>query len=198
MKNKILYFLLVPGITALFACSNTDRNNNNNNSADNVGTEKSAEEHNDAKFDNENENDAQFVVDAVKQNLDEIALCDLAMQRANHSEIKEMANMLNASHTKANNELTRIAKEKSITIPMTTDLQGPAYKSLNDKNGNEFDKAYYDKIVEMHKEAVNRYEKASQDAKDVDIRNFAASQLPTLRAHLDRAMDNQKLAEGWH
>jgi putative membrane protein len=201
MKKRMIYFLLVPGIAAFFACSNTDRNDNNtyaDNDKDRVGTEKDANEHNEAKFDNKAENDADFVVKAVKQNLDEIALCDLAMQRATHNEIKELAKTLNAAHTKANNELTRIAKEKSITIPVTTDVQSDDYKSLNDKNGNDFDKAYYDKVVAMHKDAVDRYEKAAKDAQDADIRNFAAAQLPTLRAHLDRAMNDQKLAESWH
>lgn len=196
MKKNLIYFLLVPGIVTLFACSNTDRNNND--TAENkIGTEEAAEEHNDAKFNNEMADDADFVVNAVKHNLDQIALCDLAMQRATHSEIKEMAQTLNAHHTKANNELSQLAKEKSISVPVTTDLQNDNYRALSDKTGNDFDKSFYDRIVDMHEEAVRRFEKAAQDSKDADIRNYAASQLPTLRAHLDRAMNNQKLAEGW-
>lgn len=192
MKKIIIHSFLAMGMAGFLACSNTQQDRK-----DMPGTENSAEEHNEAKFNNENEKDADFVVDAVDHNLREIALCDLAMQRTTHAEIKEMARMLSDHHTKINNELTALAQKKSITVPSTTDVQNSEYKALNDKNGVDFDKAYYDKIVSMHKEAIQRYENAAQDSKDADIRNFAASQLPTLRAHLDRAMDDQKIAENW-
>jgi putative membrane protein len=197
MKKIISHSLLALGATLFFACSNADRNTAENDTAQ-IGTEENAKEHNEAKFDNENEKDAQFVVETVKQNLDQIALCDLAMQRAAHNEIKELAKSLSDHHTKANNELARLAQQKNITIPVTTDVQNDEYKSLGDKSGNDFDKAYYDKVVSMHKTAIERYEKVAQDSKDADIRNFAASQLPDLRAHLDRAMNDQKLAESWN
>ena len=196
--KKLMTFLLAAGITGFFACGNADRNDNNT-AADNdrMGTEKSAEEHNDAKFNSDNEKDAAFVVDAVKDNLDEIAMCDLAMQRASHTEIKELAKTLSDHHAKANNELAALAQKKSITIPSTTDVENAEYKNLTNKSGNDFDKEFYNHVVSMHKDAIQRFEKAAQDSKDADIRNYAASQLPTLRAHLDRAMDDQKLAESW-
>jgi putative membrane protein len=192
MKKILLPSILAIAITGFFACSNNQQHDNSV-----PGTENSAEEHNDAKFSNENEKDADFVVDAVNHNLTEIALCDLALQRANHPEIKELAKNLSEHHMKANDELTALAQKKNITVPSTTDVQNSEYKSLNDKSGNDFDKAYYDKVVAMHKDAIDRYEKAAQECKDAEIRNFAAAQLPTLRAHLDRAMDDQKLAENW-
>jgi putative membrane protein len=194
--KKIISSVLAVGICAFFACNNADRTHNND-TADQVGTEKSANDHNDAKFNNENKDDADFVVEAVKDNLDEIALCDLAMQRSTHNEIKELAKTLSEHHTKINNELAQLAQKKSITIPAYSEVQNDEYKKLNDKNGVDFDKAYYDKVVSMHKDAIERFEKAAQDSKDTDIRNFASAQLPTLRAHLDRAMDDQKLAANW-
>jgi putative membrane protein len=197
MKTLISHSLLAATIAVFFACNSDRTKDNNYNDNDHPGTEKSAEQHNDAKFDNQNEKDADFVVDAVKHNLNEIALCDLAMQRATHSEIKQLAKQLSEDHTKANNELTALAQKKSITVPSTMDVESSDYKAINDKSGVDFDKAYYDHVVSMHKDAIQRFENAAQDAKDADIRNWASAQLPTLRAHLDRAMDDQKLAETW-
>jgi putative membrane protein len=93
--------------------------------------------------------------------------------------------------------LSALAQKKNITVPSTVDIESTDYKSLNDKSGVDFDKAYYDHVVAMHKDAIDRFEKAAQDAKDADIRNWASSQLPSLRAHLDRAMDDKKVAETW-
>ncbi len=184
--------LLALCIVGFFACSN-----NQTADKDVQGTPQNAEDHNDAKFDNENEKDAAFVVDAANANLTAISLCDLAMNRATHQEIKDLAKTVSEHHLKANNELNTLAQSKNITMPTSSSIKDAEYKNLNEKSGNDFDKAFYDKIVAMHKETIDRFEKASQDAKDADLRNYAASQLPTLRAHLDRAMDDQKLAENW-
>ena len=195
MKKNLINYMVAAALIGFTACSNN--NPNNNDKTADVGTPKAAEEHNDAKFDSDNEKDAQFVVDAVNDNLIEISLCDLAMTRSTHQEVKDLAKALSEHHTKANNELTALAQKKNITVPSSTDLKNSEYNALNDKKGNDFDKAYYDKIVSMHKDAVDRYEKAAQDCKDAELRNYASAQLPSLRAHLDRAMDDQKLADNW-
>jgi putative membrane protein len=197
MKKQLITYSVALALMAFTACSNNHPTNNADNKSAETGTPKSAEEHNDAKFKSDNEKDAQFVVDAVNDNLIEISLCDLATTRSTHPEVKELAKMLSEHHTKANNELTALAQKKNITVPSTTDLKNSEYNALNDKKGDDFDKAYYDKIVQMHKDEISRFEKAAQDCKDADIRNYASSQLPSLRAHLDRAMDDRKMADNW-
>jgi putative membrane protein len=193
MKKSILYSVIALATAGFFACSS----NTNKDTAHEAGTPESAEQHNDAKFNNDNESDAQFVVDAAQDNLLGISLCDLAMSRSTHPEVKELAKNLSDHHTKAQNELAALAQTKNITIPTSHDPEAAEYKSLNDKSGTDFEKSYYNKVVDMHKDAISRYEKAAQDSKDADIRNWASAQLPTLRAHLDRAMDDQKLADNW-
>jgi putative membrane protein len=193
MKKLILNSLLAFALVCFFACSNNQQTAENKQ----PGTTDNAEEHNDAKFNNENEKDAEFVVDAVEHNLIEISLCDLALQRATHPEVKELAQTLSDHHTKANNELVQLAQKKNITVPSSTPVESSEYKALNDKSGTDFEKSYYNKVVEMHKDAVSRFEKAAQDLTDSELRNYAANQLPTLRTHLDRTMDGQKLADNW-
>jgi putative membrane protein len=192
MKKILINTLLSCFVVAFFACSN-----NTNHQNDQPGTANSAEEHNDAKFTSDNEKDAQFVVDAARDNMLEISLCDLAISRSTHQEVKDLAKNLSDHHSKAENELAQLAQKKNITIPSDAERESADYKALSDKTGNDFEKSYYSRIVDLHKDAISRFEKAAQDCKDADIRNWAASQLPTLRAHLDRAMDDQKLADNW-
>jgi putative membrane protein len=46
-----------------------------------------------------------------------------------------------------------------ISIPTTpTDNPMDAYKKLNDKSGNDFDKAYADMVVSGHKDAIKNLE----------------------------------------
>lgn len=70
-----------------------------------------------------------------------------------------------------------------------------AYKKLNDKSRNDFDKAYCEMMVSGHKDAIALFEKASTEATDSDIKAWAAATLPTLRAHLDHALTCQKNIE---
>lgn len=160
-------------------------------------TKKVAEEQNEAKFDNRNnEKDAQFLVNAAEINLEEIKLGQLAQQKSTMTDVKELGKMMETEHTKALKDLTALAGKKSITLPAaaTNDAQD-AYKKLSEKAGTKFDKEYCDKMVDGHKDAISKFEKASTDATDMDIKQWAATMLPALRTHLDHSMMCQKKAE---
>ena len=105
-------------------------------------TKEVAEEHNDAKFDNKKqEKDAQFLVNAAEINLEEIKLGQLAQEKGNASHIKELGKMMEDAHTKSLAELIALAKTKIITIPTSpTDNAMDAFKKLDAKSGNNFDK----------------------------------------------------------
>jgi len=47
--------------------------------------------------------------------------------------------------------------------------------------------------VKDHKDAIDLFEKASKESKSAEVREFASTTLPTLKAHLDAA---QKLPKG--
>ena len=157
-------------------------------------TKEVAEEHNDAKFDNKKqEKDAQFLVNAAEINLEEIKLGQLAQEKGNASHIKELGKMMEDAHTKSLAELIALAKTKIITIPTSpTDNAMDAFKKLDAKSGNNFDKEYADMMVSGHKDAISTFEKASENCEDADIKNWASTMLPDLRKHLDHAIKCQK------
>lgn len=161
-------------------------------------TKKVAEEHNEAKFDdNKNkEKDAQFLVNAAEINLEEIKLGQLAQQKSTMTDVKALGKMMETEHAKVLKDLTALAGKKSITLPAaaTNDAQD-AYKKLSEKAGTKFDKEYCDMMVDGHKDAISKFEKASTDATDMDIKQWAASMLPALRTHLDHSMTCQKKCE---
>ncbi|MEP7266377.1 MAG: DUF4142 domain-containing protein [Saprospiraceae bacterium] len=191
LKSNILELLIVSALaisllTALSACKNAKPED----------TKKVAEEHNDAKFDNAKEDDAKFLVSAAEINLEEIQLGQLAQNKSMNSDVKSLGKMMETEHSKALSDLQVLAAKKQITIPITlTDDGMSASQKLMDLQGSKFDKGYCDMMVSGHKDAVNKFEKASTDATDPDIRNWAASMLPALRTHLDHSMTCQKKCE---
>lgn len=153
-----------------------------------------AEEHNDAKFDENNqEQDAQFLVNASEINLEKIQLGQLAQQNGRTTHVKELGKIMEDAHTKSQNDLIALAKSKNITIPVSvTENVQEAYKELKEKSGNDFDKAYADLMVSKHKDAIATFEKVSTNSNDADIKNWATISLTALRTHLDQSIVCQK------
>ena len=187
MKNKNQFFksvflhlslasALVILMIALPSCNNTST----------PDTKEVAEDHNDAKFSNAKEDDANFLVNAEAINLEEIQLGDLAQLRGSSAKVKELGKMMVTDHTKASADLTVLAAKKQITIPTTlTDDGIDANKKLTDIKESDFDKEYVNMMISGHKDAIDKFEKASTDAADSEIRSWAASMLTVLRQHLD-------------
>ena len=193
MKKKII--LLVALATGFLACNESTTKDSNDSAT--VYSKESAEDHNEAKFDNKAEKEAQFVVNASSNHLTTIALCNLAMERAVHSDVKTLAGEIKAQHANANRQLEELAQLKGISYPTQPDLDNSDYKSLDGKTGIDFDKAYYNRIVDLQKDAIQMYQEASTDLADADLREYSTHQLPSIRVQLDRSMDNKKVAENW-
>jgi putative membrane protein len=61
----------------------------------------------------------QFAQEAALSGLKEIRLSQMAVQKAQNSEVRQFAEQIVQDHTKINQELTQIAQRKGITLPST-------------------------------------------------------------------------------
>lgn len=184
LRKALLQVTLVTMVLLVASCSNSPKPED---------TKDVAEEHNNAKFDSNNqEKDAQFLVNAAEINLEHIMLGKLAQQIGRTSHVKDLGKLMEVEHSKSLAVLTVLAKTKMVTIPTSaTDNAKDAYKVLNEKPATEFDKAYADLMVSEHKSAIAVFEYASTEADDMDIKNWATLSLIGLRAHLDSSIDCQ-------
>jgi putative membrane protein len=105
-------------------------------------------------------------------------------------------------HTQANEELSKIISQKGATLPTeATAASTREMDHMKNLSGAEFDRAYVKHMAKDHKEAVKEFEKAAKDAKDPDIKAFAAKTLPTLQQHettlqgLERTVKEEKKAQ---
>src|SRR6185295_17329412 len=95
--------------------------------------------------------DADFAVDAANASMTEIALGKMATDKAVDQRVKNFAAMMITDHTKASENLQRIASAKNIALPAT--LGDDAKKDsadLSKKSGADFDKAYMNMMVNGH------------------------------------------------
>lgn len=132
--------------------------------------------------------DQKFIMDAAQDGMAEVELGQLAQQKASNPEVKSFGQKMVEQHTQANEELKSIASKNNVTLP--TDLEAKLKANvdrLSKLEGEQFDKAYMQHMVQDHKKAVSLFEKTSKSAKNEDVKQFAAKTLPTLRDHLQNA-----------
>jgi putative membrane protein len=132
--------------------------------------------------------DRRFVTKAADAGTDEVNMAQLAAERASNAEVRDFAQKLVSDHQQVNAELTQIAAQKNVKLDVDTD-KDRAYKRLNKKSGSEFEQEFVEHMIDEHEKAIKLFEKASTDAKDPDVRSFAAKHVDHLRDHLRQAQN---------
>jgi putative membrane protein len=132
--------------------------------------------------------DADFAVEVANGSMIEVQLGELAKTKATSDRVKAFAAMMVTDHLKAGEDLKKIAASKNITLPQgLSDEAKKDIDKLSKKDGAAFDNSYMSMMLADHKKDVTKFEKAADDCKDPDLKNFIVKTLPVLRKHLDSA-----------
>jgi putative membrane protein len=138
---------------------------------------------------------ASFVKEASAANQSEIALAQVAQQKAQNAEVKNLAQMIEKDHQQAQQKLQTIAQAHSITLDNSPSwTQKRAQSKLEKLTGAEFDQQYTKDMLEDHSTDIKKFEKASQSIEDSDVKQYAQECLPKLQAHLQQAATAAKSA----
>jgi putative membrane protein len=135
-----------------------------------------------------------FVQDQLHDGMKEIQLGQLASQRAQHADVKDFGSMMVQDHTKAGAELKQIASRANVDLEAEDSREDArdAVEKLSDLRGAEFDREYIDMMVKDHEEAAEALQDQAQNADHPDVKQWAASTLPRIKHHLERAQQIQK------
>lgn len=143
-----------------------------------------------AEKDTLNASDVKFIKHSAADNLAEVKLAELAAEKADKPDVKAYAAMLVTDHTKAGQELAKLAATKGVEL---SSVIGPSQtktvQKLEKSSGADFDSEFLAEMVSDHKMCVSNFEQASKDATDTDVKAFANVMLPTLKAHLEKAKE---------
>lgn len=131
---------------------------------------------------------SSFLKEASQGNQAEIALAQLAQQKSQSSEVKNLAQMLQQEHQAAETKVQAIAQ--SHNVPLETSpgwSQRRTQSKLEKLNGAEFDQQYTKDMLEDHVTDIKKYQKAAQDVQDADVKQYAQDTLQHLQTHLQHA-----------
>jgi putative membrane protein len=131
--------------------------------------------------------DAEFVKEVASAGMLEVELGRHASQHAASSSVRAFGQRMVADHTKANTELTAIAKREGLSVPtqMSEDDREEVAK-LSKLSGAEFDDAYMKAMVDGHDHVVEEFREQAKESKS-EVDRWAAKTVPTLEAHLAQA-----------
>jgi putative membrane protein len=134
--------------------------------------------------------DQSFVTNASQGGAAEVKLGQLAQDRASNQKVKDFGKQMSEDHSKAGDELQKIAQQKNLRAPSEMTAQDDALmKRLQGLSGPAFDKAYMSAMVKDHEEDIAEFQKEANSGSDSDVKAFASKTLPTLNEHLRMAKE---------
>lgn len=133
---------------------------------------------------------AEFMKKAAQANMAEVALGQIALQRAESPDVKQFGQRMIDDHTKANDELAEVASKEGVTLPKDVGAKHRAEADAMAKlSGAEFDRAYIRHMVNDHVQDVALFERESSRTKDADLKAWVDETLPTLKEHRHMAQE---------
>jgi putative membrane protein len=144
--------------------------------------------------------EAKFLEDAVRGNVAEVKMGELAQQRGQSEAVREFGEMLVEDHSNALKETAELAQDLKVIPPAQPSAeQMQRYDALARLSGAEFDRQFAAEMVKAHEETIAKYEKHVQsNVGDAKVREHAEALLPTVQEHLAMAKRLEHGGSGSH
>ena len=128
--------------------------------------------------------DMEFMKNAAMGGMAEVELGKLAQQRAHSSDVKSFGDRMVRDHSRANDQLTNIAKDRGAQLPQQLDAE---HLSMRDRlaklQGEAFDRAYIKAMVADHDKDMKEFRRAAQTGQDRELKRFARETLTVVEQH---------------
>jgi putative membrane protein len=139
--------------------------------------------------------DQDFMTRAASAGMFEVESSRLALSRPTGSDITELAQEIIRDHSQANDKLRQLADSKGVDLP---EEMLPEHRTrleqLQQAQGDQFDQTYEQVQLQAHREAIELFQRCAQYCQDNEVRDYAATTLPALQAHLRHTQEAQATA----
>ena len=129
-----------------------------------------------------------YVPNAAMGDMYEIQAADIALQRSQNAQIKELATMIKTDHTAASNAMKAMLPQAApdMTPPTALDERRQGLiDNLRSASAANFDAAWLDQQIAAHNEALTLHRGFS--TQDSPLAAHARSVVPKIEAHLRQA-----------
>ena len=131
-----------------------------------------------------------YVPNAAEGDMYEIMAADIALERSQNAQIRELATMLKTDHTAASNAMKTAASQAAPGVTLPTELderrQG-MLDNLRSASAENFDQTWVDQQIAAHNEGLTLHRGFSDNTDAPQLAEHARSVVPKLEAHLRQA-----------
>lgn len=139
------------------------------------------------------DDDKKFLAMAAQSDQNEIAMSQLAQQKATNPAVKAFADKMVAEHTKMSASMKPFADDWGLTPPSGPDSDHLSeINKLQGLSGNDFDKEYISDMVSDHAKALSAFTTEAKDTKDAKFRTAVLKGKTMVAAHKNMAYDLKK------
>ncbi len=129
-----------------------------------------------------------FLQKAAEGHYAEVALGQLALQKASHDQVKQYGARMVQDHQKAGEEAGKLSSQAGRPLPTHLSMQHQQIQQkLSQLSGKDFDIAYISFLVGDHMRDLAELEQAAKTLTDPQVEQWTADNLPLIRDHLEQA-----------
>lgn len=141
----------------------------------------------------QSDDDKKFLAMAAQSDQNEIALSQVASQKATNPDVKAFADKMIKEHTQMTESMKPFAESWGLTPPTGPDSDHQdELKKLDGLSGNDFDKEYMSDMVTDHTKALKAFTTEAKDTKDTKFRTAVIKGKTAVAAHKNMAYDLKK------
>jgi putative membrane protein len=130
----------------------------------------------------------KFLTDAIRTNIAEVKMGELADQRGKSKDVRDYAKQLIDDHTIALQKISALAKTLGVMPPTEPNVDAiKSHEAMSKLSGEAFDLAFATHMVMGHEKAIAMYTAQTHDGGNPEVAELAKATLPTIRAHLATA-----------
>lgn len=139
------------------------------------------------------ETDAEAIQKAYRDNLAEIKMAELAMEKSGDDKIRELATTIEQDHEKANQRLRALGS--TLEVDLSDDLpdeKEEMHAKLSELSGEEFDQQYVEYQIALHEQAIEYYQVQGVTRQDSQLVTYFQQTVPALQDHLKTARETME------
>lgn len=138
--------------------------------------------------------DKQFLNRAAQFDMTQAQTAKMGEDRASREDVKDFAQRLGHDQSNADQMLSSMASQLDVKLPKGLDTRHQSIVNhLGNVTGPQFDQQFLQEQIKAHQNAIAQFQRASSQAENPLVRDYATRMLPNLQEHLRIA---QNLAAG--
>lgn len=133
-----------------------------------------------------------FLVKATEASRQQMRLAEIGISQATHSDVRSHAQQLATDYRSMNESLSALMRRRGGIAGAPVGGSSETYQKLSEQPAANFDREFVRTAFKATNDMLALFEQVASDSRDPEVRDFAAAQLPVLRAHRTEVTQLQK------